>query len=240
MSDLQLHGQPDLAAPQDQPPLRVHLFASDASAEELRFPENSYSARNREEAALAVHSLLANTGAGARAILVETNHGNTLDPQAVTPFVPLQDPGIAALTDCLALTENNEHEGEMWMYLVPIEGNEEAVDLIERYVRQVRNEAEAADEDEYPYETRRLRVHLDTVELIANHEGYRASHSVIPKLDPTKVREQIAHLLKPETSSSEGAEVIDDPEGTDYETEDPLYKGGLLDMLPDTAPDENP
>ena len=194
MIEKQLRGQTEIVGSLDDAgswaPLRVHLFASDSSAEELRFPENSYSAKTPEEAALAVHSLLANKEAGALAILVETDHGNTLNPQAVTPFVPPQDPGLAALTECLVLTEHNDHEGETWSFFVPVEGNEEAVDLIERYVKQVR------DEDEYPYEVERLRVHLNTVEIVATHEGYMASHTIIPKLDLAKVREQVAHLLE--------------------------------------------
>ena len=205
--------------------LRVHLFASESSAEEIRFPENSYSVRDPKEAALAVHSLLTNKEAGARAILVETDHGNTLGPQAVTPFVLPQDPGLAALTDCFVLTEHNEHEGETWMFFVPVEGNEEAVDLVERYVERVRDKDK--DKDEYPYESERLRVHLATVELVATH-GYAASHTIIPKLDLAEVRKQIAPLLDPE-SSSNGAE---DDEGIDYEKEDPLYKGGLLGLQP--------
>lgn len=228
MSDEQLRGRTEIAR------LRVHLFASDDSAEELRFPENSYSVHDLEEAALAVHSLLANKGAGARAVLVEIDLGGTFVPQAVTPFVPPQVPGLAVLTDCLALTERNEHEGETWMFLVPVKGNEEAVHLVERYVEQVR------DNEEYPYETQRLRVHLDTVGVVANHEGYRASHTIVPRLDLAKVQAKISPLLRDLPKESEGMdEEPDDMEGPDYAVEDPLYKGGLFSMCPDPMPKQD-
>jgi len=213
------------------PPLRVHLFASDASAEELRFPENSYSVRDPEEAALAVHSLLANKRAGAQAILVETDHGNTLDPQAVTPFVPPQDPGLAALTDCLVLTEHNDHEGETWRFFVPLNGNEDALDLVEKYVRQVHNR------DDYPYEVTHMRVHLGTIKVLANDDGYLPSHTILQRLDFVKVQAKIAHLLRDPTEEDEDED--DEVEGPDYETEDPLYKGGLRKMCADPPSEQD-
>lgn len=131
----------------------------------------------------------------------------------------MTDPsGQATLQDCFILTEQNGQEGETWQFLVPLEGNEEACSLVESFVHQLHQQDE---ESNSTYSVSRQTLHIASVMKAASlvTPGYHHSHTVIPKLDLQKVREEF-RLDR----------IKGDP---DDETEDLLYKGGLLRFAPE-------
>lgn len=120
------------------------------------------------------------------------------------------------LTACWVLTENNDWEGEVWNFYVPVEGNEDAIGVIEEFLGRLRAEFEGdGSGGDFPYEVQRQDFHLPTVAKMRGG-GYMAEHNVLEKLDLAKVR------------AVDWAQVRDDGSGCIH---DHLYKGGLRDLV---------
>lgn len=121
------------------------------------------------------------------------------------------------LTECLHLVEKNDWEGETWHFYVPLAGNEEAVDIVEDFVKRLA--AECDHPSDLSYTCKREKLHLDTVAKLGGSSGYMDEHNVIEKLDLAKVRAVDWHALEPRSG--------DEPALKDH-----LYKGGLRNFEP--------